>query len=716
MSVLVSLAELDNDSIAISAAHTLRKIAQKTENQLYLASAYRAMGMIENRKKNLSKTVKYFDSAQVIFNEFERIDEAMAVEYKKAKAYYYSSDNKIAASSFNTVLSYQRLNFDTSGIINTTAWLSMCSDQDIKKSIRYSEEGYELSKLIGDKESAMMCGNNLGIAFKDLGRPAVALDYYREVLIIAEEEGMDLYKAFFLENMGVLSSNMGNYREALEYYFEAMEIYEAENDLDILNELQINVGVIYKKNQEYSKALTAYRKYLKVHLKNGDSTDIVKAYLNIGTVFIEQKQFDSAKFYLQRAYKIKKRINSKCFGEAAASLGDLYYQEGMLDSALFLFESAFNSVEECDYNKILPAVSYGIGAIYNDLNDSKNAFKYFSKSYSTAVESGAKLEVQRAAEALYKWHKRAGNSNQAIKYLEVFKETTDSLFNQENTRELAWLEANYQMEKVADSLTQVKENEAIIFNRTIEDQKRRQTMTVIVSVAFILILVAIYLYVRKRKALKYQLVVANERDAGFKAVITATEEERKRIAKDLHDGVVQQIAAIKLTLVSVEKKIPEKERVEIVKAKNMADAAAEETRNLSHQMMPKVLMEVGLVAAMEEVINNLLLVNQVEVDFQQHGLKDRYENRIEIAIYRIFQELVNNIIKHSNAKRADIQLMENTGKLMLIVEDDGIGMKGEKKEGIGLSNIQSRLTTIDGKVNYESGPSTGTVATIVIPL
>jgi len=106
----------------------------------------------------------------------------------------------------------------------------------------------------------------------------------------------------------------------------------------------------------------------------------------------------------------------------------------------------------------------------------------------------------------------------------------------------------------------------------------------------------------------------------------------------------------------------------------------------------------------------------MKVDFQQHALKGRYDNRIEIAVYRIFQELVNNVIKHSNASQVDIQLMENRGKLMLIVEDDGVGMNNDKNDGIGMSNIRSRLTTIDGKVDYASGESAGTVATIVIPL
>ncbi|MDW3194555.1 MAG: triple tyrosine motif-containing protein [Cytophagales bacterium] len=226
---------------------------------------------------------------------------------------------------------------------------------------------------------------------------------------------------------------------------------------------------------------------------------------------------------------------------------------------------------------------------------------------------------------------------------------------------------------------------------------------------------------RKLKALEVQqnleMAVTREREAGFKAVLTATENERKRIAKDLHDGVVQQLAAIKVNLSIVELAVTtEAEKAAVQKALKISEQAAIETRGLSHQMMPKALIELGLVPAMEDVINNMFSINEINADFQHFNLRNRYENQIEISVYRIFQELVNNISKHARAKKVDVQLIENDGNLILIVEDDGIGMDKDLTGGIGISNISSRLVTVDGKLDFSSGPNSGTIATVVIPL
>ena len=123
-----------------------------------------------------------------------------------------------------------------------------------------------------------------------------------------------------------------------------------------------------------------------------------------------------------------------------------------------------------------------------------------------------------------------------------------------------------------------------------------------------------------------------------------------------------------------------------------------------------------MVPAIQDVIDNNLILNQITVDFQHFGLKERYSNQVEVTIYRIFQELSNNVVKHARAKHVDIQLMENGGKLILIVEDDGIGIGESQNSGIGLNNIYSRLLSIDGNVDFSSGEDSGTVVTMVIPL
>lgn len=214
----------------------------------------------------------------------------------------------------------------------------------------------------------------------------------------------------------------------------------------------------------------------------------------------------------------------------------------------------------------------------------------------------------------------------------------------------------------------------------------------------------------------YQRALIQEQEKGMEAMIAVQEAERSRIAKDLHDGVVQQIGAIKLTLSRLVGDLSGDKADELLKTKVMAEVAADEARNLAHQMMPKALMEVGLVPAMRDVVETYELANKSALDFQQHGLLERYPNEIEVALYRIFQELMNNISKHAQASAIDIQLFQNGGKLILVVEDDGVGLPENKKDGMGMTNIKSRLSAINGSFEIESGNPDGTVATIVIPV
>ena len=109
--------------------------------------------------------------------------------------------------------------------------------------------------------------------------------------------------------------------------------------------------------------------------------------------------------------------------------------------------------------------------------------------------------------------------------------------------------------------------------------------------------------------------------------------------------------------------------------------------------------------------------SNIKYEFEHFGIKDRFKENIEVAIYRIAQELINNVIKHSSAHKVNVQLFKSGAFVMLIVEDDGTGINlANQKNGIGLMNISSRLDTLNGKVNFEPSPESGTLATVKIPV
>ena len=216
---------------------------------------------------------------------------------------------------------------------------------------------------------------------------------------------------------------------------------------------------------------------------------------------------------------------------------------------------------------------------------------------------------------------------------------------------------------------------------------------------------------------KLQSAILAEKERGFESVIQATEEERKRISKDLHDGIGQQLSALKMALSNMASNTSDEDQQEDLEIIiDQFSKSAEEVRQVSHQMMPRTLMDYGLVNAIEDLLQNSFKFSDIKYDFEHRLIVERFDERIEISLYRVLQELINNIIKHSQASEISVQLIQNKGKLLLFVEDNGKGMNNDASDGHGLLNIKSRLDMVKGTVNYEPSPSSGTSATISIPV
>jgi len=125
----------------------------------------------------------------------------------------------------------------------------------------------------------------------------------------------------------------------------------------------------------------------------------------------------------------------------------------------------------------------------------------------------------------------------------------------------------------------------------------------------------------------------------------------------------------------------------------------------------------GLISAVEDMLEKSLGITEISYEFEHFDIKGRYKESIEIGLYRICQEIVNNIIKHSGATEVSIQLFENKSNLILIAEDNGVGIDMERKsDGIGLKNISSRADSFNGRVDFSPSPESGTLVTVRIPI
>ena len=202
----------------------------------------------------------------------------------------------------------------------------------------------------------------------------------------------------------------------------------------------------------------------------------------------------------------------------------------------------------------------------------------------------------------------------------------------------------------------------------------------------------------------------------------AEEEERMRIATDLHDGLGQMLTAISYAVQEVER-LESKEDIQgkISLIQQQIDRTINEAKNLSHNLIPIVLKDFGLIAAIENLISRANEIHKINFRFDAYDFKERIDPMREKALYRICQESLNNIIKHANAKNATFQLFWQDCSVVLVIEDDGAGFnksiveQRSKNSGIGLISMRERVLGFDGNFTINSELGEGTEIIIEIP-
>lgn len=195
------------------------------------------------------------------------------------------------------------------------------------------------------------------------------------------------------------------------------------------------------------------------------------------------------------------------------------------------------------------------------------------------------------------------------------------------------------------------------------------------------------------------------------------EEERQRIARELHDGIGQNILIIKMMLQKYAHYFNNGSYNDYLEAVLLLETTVGELKRISYKLKPKLLEEMGLAPALKALCNTISTESKIKGNVDILQPEKRLDNMLEISLYRITQEILNNIVKHSKAKIFDMQLINSSNCVKLVISDDGIGFDPEMKKnstGMGLLNIRERVDAFRGKLKVESS-ETGTIFYIEIP-
>lgn len=235
-------------------------------------------------------------------------------------------------------------------------------------------------------------------------------------------------------------------------------------------------------------------------------------------------------------------------------------------------------------------------------------------------------------------------------------------------------------------------------------------------IVFLLIIKRLRLLYEENNRMTRQL--ASQREKNMQTLLSGVENERQRIAQELHDGSGVALSALKMKLNLLKENKSNQDEANIHNLMKEVDRIYEDIRSISHNLMPKTLSKLGLFPAIEELINQFrIAAPQIKFNYYKKIEIVSLSENAKINIFRMVQELLTNIVKHSAAKEVSLQLIRHNDSLMISVEDDGIGFDTrETKNGIGLTSVESRVQMFEGTMAIDSAPQNGSFISIFLPI
>jgi len=585
--------------------------------------------------------------------------------------------------------------------------------------ILFGNRALQLAEKINYPKGQAQSYNDLGIVFIGCGDFPQALDYFAKSMEIRKQLGDTAGIASLYNKIGIVYQKQGNLKLALENQINALRIYEQlQQDLWIGYCLN-NIAIVHQNLENLDKSLEYHFRALEYRKKMKDIYGEGGSYGNIGNVYFKLGDTNTAIAFYEKALQILRRVkDDEAVSVQLRNMGNIYAARGDNAKALELLNESLQLREKMGDQKGISSTLIELGEVFTNQQKYKKAANSLYKGLRIAKEINVVEEEMAAYWGLAKMYSLQHQTDSAFQYTNFYIATKDSVYENRLAQQIIDAQEKYDTEK------QQQKIELLTKEKELTDIGMKQRKTEIGLLIFLIISLVgagIFVLYRRRQMQKAALDAAaiHHSEMQLKAVIDGQEDERRRIARELHDGVGQKLAGIKLNWEIVSDNLQNSPKIkQLEKMSHMLDDAVSEVRTISHQMMPKELEQFGLVPTIRSILQFNFGNTGIRYNFEDTGMENRLPQNIELGLFRILQELIANILKHAKADTVDIQLVRRSKQIMVMVEDNGKGFDFEKLKnpGIGLMNIESRVEAIDGVLNFETAIGKGTIVTIRIPL
>jgi signal transduction histidine kinase len=596
-----------------------------------------------------------------------------------------------------------------------------------------------------------------------------ALKYYRQALDLATGVKNDEWKSAAFLDHGSVYFNFSNYKRALFYYHQSVhhailgkhEIRRAKAFTNLAN----THFLIY----DYDSALHYGLKSYEIYHNQGDSALALTSISNLTSYYDDAKLYKEGIYWVQKGLELAEKINdpvaktrlSLAGAQIAVALGE---KELMLKHLLLAAETTL----QIESNYYRSSSYQNLSGIYNDQEEYERgdqfadsalkylvpeeggmyaasiyltkgraqegkgnidlAFDFYKKSESLASGIDDYSTLAQVYLSLSECSKIKGDFKNALLYHESYAAYRDSVESLDQKILSAKMDAAYQKEQRINEINSLKANEEILKLET----ENRFYWIIFLGLLLLLALVLFFVWrhnAKRNLAITKQQIQINEsrireleqqaQMVAMDAIIKGEQNERSRVAQDLHDGVGSLLSGVKLSLSAMKGNMVISEEMAYAFERSIMqlDNAIAEMRRVAYNMMPESLVKYGLVDASKNFCDDINNSHQIRVVFESIHFDVVLEKAKEVIAFRIIQELVNNAIKHSKGTQVIVQLSSSEGWISLIVEDNGKGLAQESysNKGMGLESLNNRVQYLKGKMDVRSEVGKGLSVLIEFP-
>ncbi len=624
--------------------------------------------------------------------------------------------------------------------------------------IRY-DSALRLATELNDRQMEANILRLKASSLRKAGRDDSAYSYYNRARIKAIELGSDsicaradIGLAYLYENKGLLDSaeyflmhalkdyktihdtiGIGralfhlsdfyltkvDYETSLKYALESNRIFKRNNVTELYCRSLNNLGNIYHYLKDYDSALSCYEASYTLSMELNNLLLASRAISNKGVIYYHQEEYEKAKDAFMKSIEFSEKIND------VKNLANLYRNASIIlkwlgdyEGALELSERSLAFARKIDNKELESGALLNLGVLHKQNDNLDQAEKYYLDGISVAEAHHLLWDMQIGYENITLLYVAKDDYKTAYQYQQKYLDVTDSIHNHEQISAREKYKAEYELLRYKDQ-NRIKELEK---NRMLF--QRNLSFGIGAALIVILLLILLFLRMQSRKnsiiaQQKIQKLEDEKKLMAAQSVMVGQEKERERIARELHDGIGVLLSTASIHFSSVEEKSDEATSEMLQKANKLLKDASREVRQISHNMMPGVLSKFGLEEAIEDLCEDVEEAGDMTVDLHLSLDEERLPENMEIMIYRIIQEMLNNAIKHAQASKVNLSLIRRDEEILIAFKDDGVGFDEASLphgKNIGLSGIRSRIEYMGGRIELLSQPGKGTSYSIAIPV